>query len=176
MHYLFEGDSVLPVTGATIAATQRQALFRLGGLAERFAGLTRELMETRREILACSWTYDGMAVDLQRLLPRHFLLDLPFPRLTHLCRYLKAILVRAERARSNSSRDASKAALVRPYQKALEQLAAPLEESDSAAAALQEFRWMVEEFRVSVFAQELGTAQPISPKRLKKKLDEVGRM
>ncbi|MEC7842554.1 MAG: ATP-dependent RNA helicase HrpA [Candidatus Latescibacterota bacterium] len=177
LHYLFEGDSVLPVTGATIAATQRQALFRLGGLAERFAGLTRELMETRREILACSWPYDGMAVDLQRLLPRHFLLDLPFPRLTHLCRYLKAILVRAERARSNSSRDASKAALVRPYQEALEQLAAPLEEGDSSGAALvQEFRWMVEEFRVSVFAQELGTAQPISPKRLKKKLDEVERM
>ena len=118
-----------------------------------------------------------MAVDLQRLLPRHFLLALPFPRLTHLCRYLKAILVRAERARSNSSRDASKAALVRPYQEALEQLAGPLEEGDSAAAALvHEFRWMVEEFRVSVFAQELGTAQPVSPKRLKKKLDEVERM
>lgn len=177
LQYLFEGDALLPVTGEGIAARQQQASTRLGGLADRFVSLVRELLQIRREIIACSWPYDGIAADLQRLLPRHFLLHLPFQRLPHLCRYLKAMLVRAERARADSGRDASKAELVRPYQEAVARLLAPSEETDSSGATnLQEFRWMVEEFRVSVFAQELGTAQPVSPKRLNRKLDEVESM
>ena len=39
--------------------------------------------------------------------------------------------------------------------------------------AVEALRWMVEEFRVSVFAQELGTAQKVSPKRLCDKLEQV---
>ena len=39
---------------------------------------------------------------------------------------------------------------------------------------LQEVRWMLEEFRISLFAQELGTDQPISGKRLDRKFQEQG--
>ena len=42
--------------------------------------------------------------------------------------------------------------------------------------AEESLRWMVEEFRVSIFAQELGTDQPISPKRLDKQLEEIERL
>jgi len=43
----------------------------------------------------------------------------------------------------------------------------------AARAKFQEFRWMLEEFKVSLFAQELGTAIPVSPKRLDKHLEEI---
>ena len=45
--------------------------------------------------------------------------------------------------------------------------------SPQARNALAEYRWLVEEFRVSVFAQELGTAQPVSPKRLDAQLKVI---
>ena len=51
-------------------------------------------------------------------------------------------------------------------------LAAP-PRSPEARQAMEESRWMIEEFKVSVFAQELGTACPISPKRLDEKLARV---
>ena len=78
-------------------------------------------------------------------------------QLAHLPRYLRAVAVRAERAAVNPAKDAEKArALV-----AVCRLGNP-----RAAAAREAFRWLLEEFRVSIFAQELGTAQPVSAQRL----------
>jgi len=48
--------------------------------------------------------------------------------------------------------------------------------SDAKREAVEELRWMIEEYKVSVFAQEIKTAFPISVKRLEKKIQEIGRM
>ena len=58
------------------------------------------------------------------------------------------------------------------YQSQLEQLAGAAH-SPERAVQIEELRWMLEEYRVSVFAQELGTAHPISPKRLDKKIEQI---
>jgi len=100
-----------------------------------------------------------MREDLKDLLPADFLERTPFEHLKYLPRYLKALLVRAERADLNPSRDKQRAEQIRPY----------LELVRNAPSKLPpDFRWMVEEFRVSLFAQELGTAYPISAARLDK--------
>jgi ATP-dependent helicase HrpA len=91
------------------------------------------------------------------LVPPHLLSTTPHAQLQHLPRYLKAILIRAERAANHPAKDADKAALIADF-KGWEQ-----EVSDTNREA---FRWLFEEYRVSIFAQELGTAQPASVKRL----------
>jgi ATP-dependent RNA helicase HrpA len=106
--------------------------------------------------------------ELGTLLPIDFLTKVPFARLGDLLRYLKALRIRAERAAVNPGKDQERARSVAPYVQALKELGNP--KSDAARDALEEFRWMIEEFKVSVFAQELGTAFPISPKRLDEQL------
>jgi len=110
--------------------------------------------------------------ELEWLAPSGFLAITPFERLGHCQRYLKALLVRADRALLNPVKDAERARQVRPYLDAL----AALNRKDLSLAgriALSEFRWLIEEFKVSVFAQELGTAQPVSAKRLDAQLSAI---
>jgi ATP-dependent helicase HrpA len=111
-----------------------------------------------------------LAAELAALLPPRFLEQVPFDRLTHLGRYLKALLTRIERAAQNPLKDQERARQLAPYQNAWKQLQAAPPRSAAARQAMEEFRWMIEEFKVSLFAQELGTAQPISAKRLDEKL------
>ena len=80
-----------------------------------------------------------------------------------------------QRARAGAGKDVQKARQVRPYQEALSRLQQG-ETSSQRREAIETLRWMVEEFRVSIFAQELGTDQPISPKRLDKQLEEIERL
>ncbi len=104
--------------------------------------------------------------ELENLLPRKFLVEIPFTQLAHVPRYLKALATRMERAKLNPVKDKERAALLAPYLAALKTFRETPPKSAEARARREEFRWMVEEYKVSLFAQELGTALPVSPKRL----------
>ena len=108
---------------------------------------------------------DLVESELEALLPKTFL-EIPFERLHHLPRYLKALLTRAERAALNPLKDQERARQLVPYLEALRKIQTVELKSDLFRQQLEEFRWMLEEFKVSLFAQELGTLSPISPKRL----------
>jgi ATP-dependent helicase HrpA len=108
---------------------------------------------------------------LANLLPENFLERIPFEQLPQIPRYLKALLTRAERAGLNPAKDLDRARQVLPYHEALQRLLATPPETPAARQQLEKFRWMVEEFKVSVFAQELGTAVPVSPQRLDLQLE-----
>ncbi|HEY5909065.1 MAG TPA: ATP-dependent RNA helicase HrpA [Verrucomicrobiae bacterium] len=113
-----------------------------------------------------------VAGELEALLPRRFLLEIPFDRLPQVPRYLKALLIRAERASLNPLKDRERAGRVTPYLEALQQLKATPPEPGTEKL-IGELRWMVEEYKVSLFAQELGTASPISPKRLDQQFERI---
>jgi ATP-dependent helicase HrpA len=106
------------------------------------------------------------AEELVALLPPNFLATIPFAQLPHLPRYLKALLTRMDRAAMNPLKDQERARQLAPYLETLRKFEATPPTSPEARRQLEIFRWMVEEYRVSLFAQELGTAFPISPKRL----------
>ncbi len=108
--------------------------------------------------------------ELASLVPPRFLERISYERLLHLPRYLKALLIRAERAALNPAKDQERAHRLAPYQEVLKQLQAVPATSPEAQQGLEAFRWLVEEFKVSLFAQELGTAVPVSPKRLDEQL------
>jgi ATP-dependent helicase HrpA len=109
---------------------------------------------------------NSWAEELDTLLPRHFLLEIPFTQLPHIPRYLKALAMRMDRAKLNPVKDRERAALVAPYLAKLRALRENPPKTAAARKVAEEFRWMVEEYKVSVFAQEIGTAYPVSPKRL----------
>jgi ATP-dependent helicase HrpA len=103
---------------------------------------------------------------LQRLVPKRFLAVTPWPKLQHFPRYLTAITFRLDKLRADPARDAARLAELKPQEQRYWRLLA--ERKGAADPRLQEFRWLLEELRVSFFAQELRTPQPVSIKRLDK--------
>jgi ATP-dependent helicase HrpA len=93
---------------------------------------------------------------------------MPFERLAHFPRYLKAASLRIDKLRADPARDARLAqefaALYKPWER--ERLAR--RKSGAPDPWLEDFRWMMEELRVALFAQELKTPMPVSVKRLQK--------
>jgi ATP-dependent helicase HrpA len=109
---------------------------------------------------------DDAAAQLQRLVGRRFVVDTPWPALNHLPRYLRALVMRLDKLRAEPARDAQRLADLKPLeQRWLRRVA---ERRGAADARLDEFGWLLEELRVSLFAQELRTPQPVSVKRLEK--------
>ena len=127
-----------------------------------YAAAVRKLKDARapREVA------EDLAAQLARLMPKRFVADTPWPQLAHLPRYLKGIVMRLDKLRADPARDAQRLAELRPIeQRWVRQLA---ERKRVVDARLQEFRWLLEELRISLFAQELRTPQPVSVKRLEK--------
>ena len=130
-------------------------------LAE-YALAARKIKDTKN---APEATQDALA-QLQRLVPKNFLTAAPWPQLAHFARYLKAITARLDKLRADPARDAAKLAELRPQEQRYWRLVA--ERKGAVDARMQELRWLLEELRVSFFAQELRTPQPVSVKRLDK--------
>ncbi len=106
------------------------------------------------------------AQQLQRLMPKRFLASTPWSQLQHFTRYLKAIQLRLDKLRADPARDADKGSELKPLEQRYWRLMA--ERKGVVDERTQEFRWLLEELRVSFFAQELRTPQPVSVKRLEK--------
>jgi ATP-dependent helicase HrpA len=90
----------------------------------------------------------------------------PWVNLHHFTRYLKAITARLDKYRADPARDAARLKELQPLEQRYARLLA--ERKGVVDERLQEFRWLLEELRVSFFAQELRTPQPVSVKRLEK--------
>jgi ATP-dependent helicase HrpA len=106
------------------------------------------------------------AQQLQRLVPKRFLALTPWGQLQHFSRYLKAIVLRLDKWRADPARDAAKLLELKPQDQRYWRLVA--ERKGAMDERMLEFRWLLEELRVSFFAQELRTPQPVSVKRLDK--------
>ena len=133
-----------------------------GGILIEFAIAQRKLKDTKNA-LECA---QDASQQLARLIPKKFLTATPYGQLQHFSRYLKGITLRLDKWRADPARDASRLAELRPLEQRHWRLVA--ERKGAVDPRLQEYRWMLEELRVSFFAQELRTPQPVSIKRLDK--------
>jgi ATP-dependent helicase HrpA len=115
-------------------------------------------------------SYADLREQAESLLAPGFLRELPPARLRHYPRYLEAMRVRAERLRRDPGKDHRHLQQILPYWRAYLDQAA----NDQPSEALNRLRWLIEEYRVSLFAQELGTAEPVSPKRVARALEAIG--
>jgi ATP-dependent helicase HrpA len=116
----------------------------------------------------------ALSARLVELLGEEAVVATPTARLAHLPRYVEAVSRRLERLRQRgTTRDAELEARVAPWAARLADLTVECAERGASPAALASLRWLLEEFRVSVFAQELGTDGKVSEKRLARTADEV---
>ena len=133
-----------------------------GTILLEFGAATRKIKDTKN---APDATAD-CTQQLQRLMPKNFMAATPWPQLQHYARYLKAITLRLDKYRADPARDAQRLTELKPQEQRYWRLVA--ERKGAQDARMLEFRWLLEELRVSFFAQELRTPQPVSIKRLEK--------
>ncbi|WP_133699679.1 ATP-dependent RNA helicase HrpA [Roseateles toxinivorans] len=140
-----------------------QEVARLTGVVLiEYAAAARKLKDSRpaKEVA------DDIQAQLQRLCPKNFVTATPWAQLQHLPRYLKGIVMRLDKLRADPARDSQRLAELRPMeQRFLRRLA---ELKGTHDGRVDDFRWQLEELRISLFAQELRTPQPVSVKRLEK--------
>ncbi len=140
-----------------------QEVARLAGtVLVEYAAAARKLKDSRppKDVA------DDVQAQLQRLCPKRFVVATPYAQLQHFARYLKAITLRLDKFKGDPARDAQRMAELRPLDQRYTRRLAELKGTHDAR--LDEFRWLLEELRVSLFAQELRTPQPVSIKRLEK--------
>jgi len=134
----------------------------VGAVLAEYAAASRKLKDARppRDVA------DDIAAQLQRLVGKRFVVDTPYAQLQHLPRYLKGITLRLDKLKADPARDAARMAEARLAE--ARWLKRVVEMKGRRDARLDEYRWLLEELRVSLFAQELRTPQPVSSKRLDK--------
>jgi ATP-dependent helicase HrpA len=156
------GRPITPPTAAVFATVLDRARSDLRGLVPRFTDLLREILTLRQEVLVLPEPPAGLLAEAEVLAGPNFLRRTPYARLAHLPRYLRALKLRHERARKQPAKDAERSAQIAAYERAWQRLP----ESPGREA----LRWLLQEFRVSLFAQELGTAEPVSTVKLDRAL------
>jgi ATP-dependent helicase HrpA len=121
---------------------------------------------------------DELILAAERLVPPDFIHRRPADRWVHLDRYLKALVIRAKRAILDFEKDRAKTLSVKGWLARLEETMASLtpESSKEKRAATEELFWLLEEYKVSVYAQELKTVVSVSDKVLKAKINALSRM
>jgi len=126
----------------------------------------------RKKLAAAQKAFPAACADIEEqlalLLPKDFFAQTPWERLTHFPRYLKAAQLRLDKARAEAARDARLMqewlTLAKPWQRAVQER----QRQGISDGFLAEFRWLLEDLRVALFAQELKTPSPVSVKRLQK--------
>jgi len=169
----------LPTDAASFNQRRDQGKGRIGLLINEVARLAGQVLgefhglPKRVQGLPAPVAAD-IGAQLQALVHKRFILDNEYSQLAHFPRYLKAINVRLEKLRGNPSRDAQLMAewqgTAAQYQRTLKNGA-----GKNNDPRMIEFRWMLEELRVSLFAQELRTPMPVSAKRLQKVWESMQR-
>ncbi|WP_131110323.1 ATP-dependent RNA helicase HrpA [Sulfuricystis thermophila] len=143
-----------------------QEIMRLvGQILAEYGALQKKLTTLQK---ALPQTVADVSNQLAALLEKRFIVATPWERLQHFPRYLKAASLRLDKARNDAARDARWLAewhsVAKPWQREWEKV----RQRGGQDGFLQEFRWLLEELRVTLFAQELRTPTPVSVKRLQK--------
>ncbi|WP_371820179.1 ATP-dependent RNA helicase HrpA [Verticiella alkaliphila] len=163
----------LPTTADAFARRAEEGRGRLGLLAQEVSRLAQTVLTewnavTRKLVQARPHpaTHADIEQQLRGLMGKRFLRETPHAQLAHYPRYLKGIIARIDKLRADPARDARLMAEMAPLAtKFQREIAARKGVPD---AALADFRWLLEELRVALFAQELRTPMPVSVKRLDK--------
>ena len=169
----------LPMRQAEFAQRVQEGRNRLSLIAQEMqrlaATIRAEHAQVQKRVAGMQKVYPQAAEDVKqqcaRLVQTGFLARIPWERLQHFPRYLKAAALRLDKLRPDPARDAQRAAELAPLEQAWRRelvARARLGGASRTAGELEQFGWLLEELRVSLFAQELKTPVPVSAKRLSK--------
>lgn len=170
----------LPTTAETFKTRCAEAKTRLGLIIQEICRLVGTVLTEWQAVnkklpafKAHAAAVADIEAQLKRLLGKQFVIDTPFERLQHVPRYLKAIAVRLDKLKANPARDAQLMAEYAPLWSNYERRAIQLAKLGTPDPQVEQFRWLLEELRVGLYAQELRTPVPVSVKRLQKQWEGV---
>jgi ATP-dependent helicase HrpA len=174
----FIGEDALPRTHKDFEVQRGRARARLPAVSEAACRLFAAIADEYHRVslmLGAAKSKSALArpaADIRAQLPllvyKGFFNATPWEQLAHLPRYLKAMQLRLEKYAKDPARDAKHAAgIAELWQRYAERLEKQ-RKAGEVDPRLAEFRWQIEELRVSLFAQELKTPYPVSYKRLEK--------
>ncbi|MCZ7654601.1 MAG: DUF3418 domain-containing protein [Rhodocyclaceae bacterium] len=143
----------------------------IGAILAEHAALQKKLAQLKAQPAVA----EAIRKQCAELLPKDFVVATPFERLAHYPRYLKAAALRIDKLRADPARDARLAQEFAALEKPWERERQARRMSGAPDPWLEDFRWMLEELRVALFAQELRTPAPVSVKRLQKAWDSRAR-
>jgi ATP-dependent RNA helicase HrpA len=152
------GRSRLNLIAQEIARTVSAILAEHAQVQKRLAAAAKAFPRAAADVSAC----------LAQLLHPRFVSRTPWPRLQHFPRYLEAAAMRLDKLRADPARDARLMAEFAPLYAAWQREYAAREKAAALTPEIEQFRWLLEELRVSLFAQSLKTPVPVSGKRLAK--------
>ncbi|PTU69252.1 ATP-dependent RNA helicase HrpA [Chromobacterium haemolyticum] len=174
----FIGDDALPRNEKAFNDQKTRARTRLPAVIQ---AVTQYLGQVAAEYgpLSVKMQKHKLGYELQqqlaKLVYKGFLAATPWSQLPHLPRYMRAMGLRMDKQPANPQRDGQRGAEIRDLWQKWETRVAEDNEAEGASQALLDFRWQIEELRVSLFAQELKTPYPVSAKRLLKLWSELPR-
>jgi len=170
----------LPQSEKEFTARGKEAKNRLLLVAQEIARLVmailaeyHALQKALPQLKSNAQVAQDVRAQLEWLLPKRFVADTPYERLQHVPRYLKAISLRIEKLRANPARDAQCMAQLQPLLQAWQKLRQAQQGKPDPRILdprIEELAWLLQELRVSLFAQELKTPVIVSVKRLEKML------
>jgi ATP-dependent helicase HrpA len=166
----------LPRTKAQFEARCAEGRPRLALIAQEIARLVATILAEHaalaKKLQAAKAFPDAVrdiGAQLGQLLPKDFVVATPYERLSQFPRYLKAASARLDKLRGDPARDARLAAEIAPLETQWQrEVVRVRKQGASPGTQLEQFRWLLEELRVQLFAQELKTPVPVSSKRLAK--------
>ncbi|MFI3247086.1 MAG: ATP-dependent RNA helicase HrpA [Ferrimonas sp.] len=152
------GDTVV-----AIGQQVEQVLTTWGAIKKRLKG---------RISLEIAFAMSDIQAHLERLVYPGFVADCGWQRLEDIVRYLKGIERRLEKLPVDPNRDRLQLLKIQKVEQAYQDALTRIPKGQPVSDALKEIRWMLEEYRISCFAQTLGTKYPISDKRISNALAE----
>jgi ATP-dependent helicase HrpA len=166
-----EFDETLRIVRSQVVARVMEVIDLVEPLLVRSREIELALAALTSPVLASAQR--DMQAQLRSLIYPGFVADTGFARLRHLERYLSGILLRCDHAPAHLARDAEQMETVARVRGEYDALVAALPSARRVGPDVLAIRWMIEELRVSLFAQTLGTAHPVSEKRIYKAMDAV---
>ncbi|HEX2604903.1 MAG TPA: ATP-dependent RNA helicase HrpA [Oxalicibacterium sp.] len=168
----------VPKNAQQFNARRDEGKARLGLLINEIARLVGTILaeyhalpKKLQSVKVHTQSFNDMQSQLQQLIGKRFVADTDYAQLAHFPRYLKAIATRIDKLRADPARDAKAMSewqqAAQPWQRALK--------DRHGDPKMAEYRWLLEELRVSLFAQELRTPMPVSVKRLQKVWESMQR-
>ena len=170
----------LPTTPEAFKARCAEAKARLGLIMQEVCRMVATVLSEWQAVVkklpafkAHAAAVADIEAQLKRLIGKNFVVDTPFERLQHYPRYFKAVGVRLDKLKANPARDAQLMAEYAPLWTNYERRAIQLAKMGAVDPQIEQFRWLLEELRVGLYAQELRTPVPVSVKRLQKQWEGI---
>ncbi len=170
----------LPTTPAAFKSRCGDSKARLGLIMQEVCRLVGTVLSEWQAVVkklpafkAHAAAAQDIEAQVKRLMGRNFIAETPFERLQNYPRYFKGIQVRLDKLKANPARDAQLMADYAPLWTNYERRAIQLAKLGTPDPQIEQFRWLLEELRISLFAQELKTPVPVSVKRLQKQWEGI---